>query len=156
VNPGSPSAELASCFETFHAVPARDAESFRVPSIPGVPEELMVLGELVEIEVKDGGKSGTFTPDGRCFACYSPKTETLYAIPEDGSIAGAPRLGDEFSRMDGMKAVSVTYRPHEESGKDRADYQHDFEKPLPTLRACAGRALRFAGGGYSVSDWIRQ
>lgn len=144
---GNPSGATRRAFERFHNQPARAAENIRVPSVAGVPAECIALGELVEIEIEDGSKRGTYTPDRLAFVAYSPKTETLYVVPERGAL-------DDIRKLDGTSAVSITYRPHEESGKERADYQHDFEKPLPKLRATGGKALRFAGGGYSVSDWI--
>ena len=50
--------------------------------------------------------------------------------------------------------MSTTFVEPEASLFRRWSFEPDFEKPLPTLRVTGGKALRFAGGGYSVSDWI--
>jgi hypothetical protein len=99
--------------------------------------------------VRRGASRGTFTPargEGP-WLCFAPSNGVLYAM--------ASRKGLGFEKLGGLEAASVTYCPPATSGKDPADYQHDFGRRAPRLRAMGPRALRFEGGAYRVTDWIR-
>ena len=66
--------------------------------------------------------------------------------------------GLNLSRCHGKALHALTYDPVRTSGKEDADYRHEFERPLPRLKAIGKasscKAALLDGGRYFTRDWI--
>jgi len=118
-----------------------------MPPIPGGPSAVFALGECVALDFG----TGDARPKGkRPIVVCDPTDDSLWLV------AQGPGLN--LALCHGKRLHAITYAPVAASGKEDADFRHEFENPLPTLRAVGNpgkcRAALVAGGDYTVRDWI--
>ncbi len=146
MNPQPPAAlERAWC--EFHQRDQFNGTLRNVGKIAGTPEFTFALGRCVDVDLGRGLQKFTPMP----WLVYAPDDGALWIVAEKSVNLGGGTAGRSIR--------SVTYSPTSSSGKEPAYYRHKFESPLPTFSPVGSvhqcRAVLFDGGGYVVTDWIR-
>lgn len=108
----------------------------------GTPAGLSTLGPLVAIETE----AGTVKPHlSGAYLCQDARGHLHI-----GSSRQAPLWNGPAESFGKVKRVEYTCaKPHLGETKTVTWY-HDFESPLPELRADGKGGIRFVGGGYSI------
>lgn len=108
----------------------------------GTPGGLSTLGPLVLIKTA----AGTIQPtNGAAYLCQDANNR-LYI----GATKDAPLWAGPAESLGSVTRVEYTCKKPHLGEPGTVTYYHDFESPLPELRADGKGGLKFHGGGYTI------
>jgi hypothetical protein len=152
-NPNGDAAGAAAMYKTFHGRDPREVLEYESALPYG---DLAALGDLIELDLPDIGKTIGFERDGVVLAA-NPEGTQLFAVGGDQDLSKAAELADDPTKefIDFGPIESVTYRTRK--GFDRfqtTDYVHQLgeeggEKPRLIYHVPTQHMI-FAGGQYRV------
>lgn len=108
----------------------------------GTPGGLSTLGPLVSIKTAAGKIQPT---NGAAYLCQDANNR-LYI----GATKDAPLWAGPAESLGSVTRVEYTCRKPHLGEKQTVIWFHDFESPLPELRADGKGGLKFHGGGYTI------
>jgi hypothetical protein len=146
----------AEMYRSFHGKQPREVLEYQT----GLESDrdLAALGDLIELDMPDIGKTINFARDGVVLAA-NPEGTQLFAVGGNQDLSRALDLADDPSKefIDFGPIDSITYRTRKSFDQFRAtDYVHELgeeggEKPRLVYSVPAKQIL-FVGGEYRIAE----